>query len=254
MNEAVNRFASHPIGHITAFLARGLLAPRCLICDEPGTAEQDLCPACAHTLPWSVAACRGCALPLPPALKHQALCGTCQRHHSALHQCWAAFIYASPVDELLLRFKFHHDLAAGQLLSQLMQRALRRHVNDQALPQALIPIPLHRARLRQRGYDQALELAKPLARELGLPLRQGLHRQRATQPQSELDAAARRRNLRGAFTAHPPLPKHVVLIDDVMTTGATLQAAAQALHHVGVERVDAWVCARVLVPTSKPNK
>ena len=111
-----------------------------------------------------------------------------------------------------------------------------------------MPIPLHRSRLRQRGYDQALELAKPLARALGVPLRNDLLRRRhATAPQSELHADERQRNLRDAFVTNAGvvLPAHVALVDDVMTTGATLHAAATALHRAGVARVDAWVCARV---------
>ena len=118
-------------------------------------------------------------------------------------------------------------------------------------PDALIAIPLHRARLRQRGYDQALELAKPLARALRLPLLPDrLVRDRDTAPQSRLDAVQRRRNLRRAFAVDTTsaLPAHVALIDDVMTTGATLHAAAHALQRAGVARVDAWVCARVPAP------
>ncbi|MGO1069784.1 ComF family protein [Lysobacter sp. CA199] len=116
-------------------------------------------------------------------------------------------------------------------------------------PPVLIPIPLHRTRLRERGYDQALEIARPLARELRLPLlSQGLIRRRDTPAQSRLDAAHRRRNLQGAFAWREtvPVPAYVVLVDDVMTTGATLQAAARTLRRAGVQRVDAWVCARVL--------
>ncbi|NUO77036.1 MAG: ComF family protein [Lysobacter sp.] len=112
----------------------------------------------------------------------------------------------------------------------------------------LIAVPLSRARLRQRGYDQARELARPLARALGLPLLDdALRRLRDTAPQSSLDGLARRRNLRGAFAAAFPAapPARVLLIDDVMTTGATLHAAATALRRAGVPRVEAWVCARV---------
>ena len=114
-------------------------------------------------------------------------------------------------------------------------------------PAALVPVPLHHRRLRQRGYDQALELARPLARALDLPLLAGhLQRHRATVPQSELDAAARRRNVRGAFGVADgtALPRHVALVDDVMTTGATLAEAARALRRAGVSRVDLWVAAR----------
>ncbi|MCG8275157.1 ComF family protein [Stenotrophomonas sp. NLF4-10] len=218
-----------------------LFPPTCLVCTEPAAAGRDLCAACAAGLPWLDSACRRCALPLPAAESAGTLCGACWQARAPLQQVHAALLYAAPVDGLLRRFKFHHDLAAGRLLAQLMGERLA--AADP--PQALVPVPLHRSRLRQRGYDQALELARPLARHLQLPLLAGLRRVRATAAQSELDAATRRRNLRAAFVAAGPLPPHVALVDDVMTTGATLHAAARALRRAGVTRVDAWVCARV---------
>jgi ComF family protein len=114
-------------------------------------------------------------------------------------------------------------------------------------PDALVPVPLHRTRLRSRGYDQALELAKPLARALKLPIRTDLlARTRPTSAQSSLHAAERQGNLRGAFGATSALtpPLHIALVDDVITTGATLHAAAHALLEIGPIRVDAWACAR----------
>ena len=158
--------------------------------------------------------------------------------------CRAAFVYGFPVDRLLPRLKFHRGLAPGRLLASVMANAWR----DRERPQALVPVPLHKSRLRERGYDQALELARPLAKSLEVPLRTDLLvRNKATSPQSRLDAAARRRNLRDAFLVctKRPLPSHVALLDDVMTTGATLHAAARALKRTGVRRVDARVCARV---------
>ncbi|MFK3648283.1 ComF family protein [Lysobacter enzymogenes] len=124
-----------------------------------------------------------------------------------------------------------------------------RPAHSDAPTAILIPVPLHRSRLRQRGYDQALELARPLSRRLGLSVcASGLHRARDTPPQSRLDAAQRRRNLAEAFVwiADAPPPAHAILIDDVLTTGATLHAAALALRRAGAQRVDAWVCARTL--------
>ncbi|WP_269789792.1 ComF family protein [Stenotrophomonas sp. Iso1] len=217
-----------------------LFPPRCLVCAEPGVAGRDLCAACNAGLPWPVASCRRCALPLAVADDDQR-CGACRQRDSPLNEVRAAFIYAAPVDGLLRRFKFHQDLAAGRLLAGLMCTRLA----DVERPVALVPVPLHVSRLRQRGYDQALELARPLSRGLGVPLWHGLQRVRATAPQSELDAAARHRNLRSAFAVQAPVPAHVVLVDDVMTTGATLHAAATTLRSAGVARVDAWVCARV---------
>lgn len=186
-------------------------------------------------------ACTRCAQPLPA---DDPVCGACLRRPPPLDRVIAAFDYGFPVDRLLPRFKFHRDLAAGALLGACLATAT---VNA-ARPTALVPIPLHTARLRERGYDQALELARLLARRHDLPLRTDLlARVRATEPQSRLDAKARRRNLRHAFAVHclPDAPAHVVLVDDVMTTGATLHAAAHALRRAGVHRVDAWVCARV---------
>ena len=225
--------------------ARLLWPARCLVCDAPGADGLDLCEACSAALPWNRCACARCAMPLPAgAWDPTSACGPCLRHPPPLAAVHAACVYAAPIDRLLPRFKFHNDLAAGRLLAQLMAEAFA------ALPRpaALLPIPLHRARLRRRGYDQALELARPLARALDLPLLEStLVRARATPPQSRLDARQRRRNLRGAFAVRTgtPLPAHVVLVDDVMTTGATLHAAAAALRRAGVARVDAWVCARV---------
>lgn len=237
----VNRIQGAPVDGWWHRLGARLCPARCLACGEAALAGRDLCAACATALPWNDAACGRCALPLPVAA---ACCGACLQHPPPLQAVHAAFRYAAPVDRLLPRFKFHRDLAAGRLLADAM--ALRFAALPP--PDALLPVPLHRGRLRRRGYDQALELARPLARALDLPLLPAaLLRQRPTRAQSELDAAARRRNLRGAFavSATGPLPAHVVLVDDVMTTGATLHAAASALRRAGVARVDAWVCARV---------
>lgn len=232
--------------------ARLLWPNRCLVCAAPGVDGMDLCAGCATALPWNRTACVRCATPLPVSAAG-LVCGHCLRLEAAiargrlrwpLAEVRAAFVYASPMDRLLPRFKFHHDLAAGALLSQLMAGAF----SNLPRPQALVPVPLHRARLRRRGYDQALELAQPLAQVLELPLRLDLLRRvRSTAPQSELDAAARRRNLRGAFAMREDaiVPAHVALVDDVMTTGATLHAAATALKKAGVDRIDAWICARV---------
>ncbi len=229
--------------------ARLLWPSLCQVCQSPGLEGLDLCGACLDALPWNMSACPHCALPLA----RPEPCGACLRRAAALARrgkapaldaVRAGVVYAAPIDRLLLRFKFHRDLAAGALLSQLLAEAAVRWPR----PDALVPVPLHRSRLRRRGYDQALELARPLGRALQLPVRAGLlQRVRATAPQSELRAGARRRNLRHAFaaTGNAPLPAHVVLVDDVMTTGATLQAAADALRRAGVQRVDAWVCARV---------
>lgn len=223
-------------------LARRWWPAHCLVCREAVEAAGiDLCTTCRDALPWQRHACPRCALPLgAPA----PACGACLRRPPPVTETRAVFRYEPPLDRLLPRLKFHDDLAAGRLCAGLMADVLAAAPR----PDALVPLPLHRARLRSRGFDQTLELARPLAWTLALTLRDDLLvRARATAPQSRLDAAARRRNLRGAFSVRTgrPMPAHVALVDDVMTTGATLHAAADALRRAGVARVDAWVCARV---------
>jgi ComF family protein len=241
MPEPVNPTAPRAVDGAWRRWLRARWPSHCLACGEGDHGDRDLCRACAAALPWNRVACPSCALPLPaPA----AACGRCLRRTPPLQRVIAACVYARPLDRLLPRFKFHGDLAAGRLLGQLMVEACA----SMPRPGALVPLPLHRSRLRQRGYDQALELARPLALAFDLPLRvDALLRCRPTAPQSELSALQRRRNVRRAFAVHPEhaLPAHVALVDDVMTTGATLHAAATALRRAGVQRVDAWVCARV---------
>ena len=241
MPHPVNQTAAHGVYGWTSRLFDRLLPSRCLVCSERGAIGRDLCPTCCESLPWLTTSCARCALPLGVDAE---LCGDCLRRPPPQTATRAAFVYRTPLDRLLPRAKFHGDLAGLRLLSALMGDSL----GDAERPETLAPIPLHRDRLRRRGYDQALELARPLARRLGLPLRDDLLRRvRATAAQSRLDAGARRRNLRGAFEvrAGASLPAHVALIDDVMTTGATARSAALALRRAGVQRVDVWVCARV---------
>lgn len=245
MNAAVN----FSLSKLVDGMLRQLWPPSCIACGMAGDAAsgRDLCATCHAALPWNRHACRRCALPLPVADAGN-LCGSCQQTPSPLLDgVTASFAYAAPLDRLLPMFKFHQSMAAGRLLSGLMAESL----HDAAVSAgsaALVPIPLHHRRLRQRGYDQALELARPLARVLGLPLACNvLTRPKLTGAQSRLDKSARAQNLAGAFVVKPgtALPAHAILVDDVMTTGATLEAAAHALRVAGVVRVEAWVCARV---------
>jgi len=235
----VNQSLWRKVDHWLDRAGRLLLPPRCLLCQQPGADNHDLCTACAASLsPYP--ACRQCALPLPEAAP---ACGRCLRRPPPYTHTLALGLYRFPLDRLLPRFKFHADLAAGRELARRLAAAAQ-HAER---PQALLPVPLHPQRLRERGYNQALELARPLARALDLPLlRDALQRQRATAAQAQLSAGARRRNVRGAFAVSPnaPLPAHVALVDDVMTTGATLAECSRVLLRAGVQRVDLWVVAR----------
>lgn len=217
-----------------------VLPPRCLLCGAAGADGLDLCADCNAELPRNRLCCARCALPLATAAP---LCGECVRQAPPWDAAWVPFRYGWPLDRLESRYKFGADLAAGRVLSTLWQREPRPSV----LPQLLLTVPLHRSRLRQRGYNQALELARPLARRLGVPMRHDLlQRVRATEAQTELDASHRRRNVRGAFALREGavLPAHVTVLDDVMTTGATVAECARVLRRAGVARIDVWALAR----------
>jgi ComF family protein len=221
-------------------LQRFALPLHCLLCGAPGDDGLDLCRDCAVELPRNRSCCARCALPLAlPA----AVCGQCQRRPPPWDAAWVPFRYAWPLDRLESRFKFGADLAAGRVLSTLWLRDMP--AVDR--PQLIVPVPLHRSRLRQRGYNQAFELARSLARVLDLPIQHDLLlRARATTAQTELGALPRRRNVRGAFTTKAGVawPAHAALLDDVMTTGATAAECSRVLKRAGVKRVDVWALAR----------
>jgi len=218
--------------------------PHCTLCGDSGHAGLELCPACLADLPHNRLCCSICALPLPGSDAHALVCGECQRKRPAFDQCLAPFRYEGRIRELIARFKFRGDLATGRLLSTLLGNFLAEA--DLGGVEALIPVPLHPSRLHERGYNQALELARPLVRRLGvtlLPL--ACRRARATPPQSGLDQRERRRNLRGAFETTSPInARHLVVLDDVMTTGTTVGELAKVLKRAGAQRVDVWALAR----------
>lgn len=217
-----------------------LMPPVCVLCGSVGANALDLCPACRHTLPWLDAHCARCALPLTGAA---ALCGRCQTQPPAFEQCLAAFSYHAPVDHLLQQLKFNGRLEMAQLLGRVMADWLAA-VSD-ARPDHLIPVPLHDSRLRERGFNQALELARPVAKRLGLPLDiHSCRRTQATEPQTGLPRKARLKNIKGAFEVVRPVNGHVVIIDDVMTTGSTAHELAKMLRQAGADSVEVWVCAR----------
>ena len=226
-----------------AAAGRFFLPPRCIVCEGPGRGIRELCDGCHRSLVSNAACCSRCALPLPAMTP---LCGQCQTKPPPWHDVWVPFVYAWPLDALESRFKFSGSLAAGRVLAACWLSSGVPPV----MPDLLVPVPLHASRLRKRGYNQALELARPLARHLGLPLAHDvLTRARPTGAQTELDAAARATNVRAAFAVkRMPAQKHVAIVDDVMTTGATLAECARVLLAAGVARVDVWALARTPLP------
>ncbi len=226
---------------LNQFSQRLLLPGSCALCGALVRTDLALCGACAAELPRNQACCALCALPLSVAVP---CCGRCLKKRLLITRIVAPFQYAHPIDSLVLRFKKRGDLACGALLAALFSQEFAATYLDQ-MPQALVPVPLHDARLRVRGFDQARLLAQAMGKATTRPIMTGLLRTRDTGTQGGLSATARVRNVAGAFVASGfNAVQHVALIDDVATTAATLNACALALKRAGVKRVDAWVIAR----------
>jgi ComF family protein len=154
-------------------------------------------------------------------------------------------VYAPPADFLIKSLKFHDRPACARLMGEIIALSLQSR-DIATLPECLLPVPLHPARLRERGFNQAIAIARPLARRLGLPLDpHSLRRVRHTAAQSTLPADRRRANVRGAFEVVADLPwRHVAIVDDVVTTGHTVDELARTLRRAGVERVEVWAWAK----------
>jgi len=225
---------------------QGYLLPRvCATCGQEvescSTGEFDLCQGCLAAMPYLGHACRQCALPLAES----GVCGSCLKTPPSFEQAFSLFRYAHPIDYLIQQLKFNRRLVNARLLGALMAESLLQQ--EQRLPDIIVPVPLHRRRLHVRGYNQAVELARPVSKRLGVVMDVSCcQRLRETAVQSDLPAKQRRANIKGAFEVNGELAgKHVAIIDDVMTTGNTVAELAQVMRAAGARIVDVWVCARV---------
>ncbi|MEW6330529.1 MAG: ComF family protein [Pseudomonadota bacterium] len=216
---------------------------KCLLCLARAPGGKDLCAACDQSLPRLQAGCPRCGAP-GAATGTDAVCGECQRHPPAYDATRAVFRYAAPVDRLIQHLKYHGRLELSRVLGGYLARHLL--ASNEPLPDVLLPVPLHVSRLRQRGYNQSLEIARFVGGELRIPLdRQSAQRVRATTPQMELPRDQRRRNVHGAFEINGAFNgKRVAIVDDVMTSGHTVNALAECLRKSGAKEVRVWVVAR----------
>jgi len=217
-------------------LARSVLGQACVLC-AAASGERLLCAACVADLPLVAEACPQCAGPSPGG----AVCGACATHPPPFDATLAPWRYEFPVDRLVLALKFGRRLALAEAFgAALAGRAAGQRVD------ALVPMPLGDARLAERGFNQALEIARHLARAAGFALAPGLARRvRDTAPQTGLPHAARAANVRGAFECGADAAgRALAVIDDVMTTGASVAELARTLKRAGATRVEAWVVAR----------
>ncbi|MCB1826915.1 MAG: ComF family protein [Coxiellaceae bacterium] len=215
----------------------------CMLCLSSHRSPDVICEPCLHALPWMGHHCFTCAQPLPV---QQQYCGRCITLSAPYHTILAPFYYQQPLSMLVSALKFSNHLGMAYTFARLMMPILLRHYQDYPWPQCIIPVPLHRSRLVQRGYNQALEISNYLARAFSIPIKRfDCQRNRATESQRELKRERRWQNLAGAFSTTNELPyQHVAIVDDVVTTESTIRAVCDSLQSAGVRNIDVWCIAR----------
>jgi len=222
---------------------QALLPNACVFCGARRRhGERSICGPCCVDLPWIDSACSRCAAPTVTQLPQGVLCAACQQHPPPFEAAVAPLTYAFPVDAAIKAMKFRRKLSYGPVFANILGASLTK------LPagiDAVLPVPLHWRRQALRGFNQAEELAKPIGRFSGIPLIRNVYRVRATPYQSGLAAERRLGNLQGAFAVRGVLhARHVLVIDDVITTGETCSQIARSLLDAGAARVSILAIAR----------
>lgn len=223
-----------------------LCPPACALCAAPGA---PLCAACRSDATARIrSACPRCAIPLPPR-QPMPLCGRCLKRPPGFDRTLAAALYEAPFTRLIHGLKYGATLAYAPMLADLLHDRVVATI-DEIRIDVVLPVPLSRRRMAERGFNQSIEIARRLARRLDRPLDvRSVLRVVDTAPQAALPFDARRRNIRGAFSVvdgcrHTLVGSHVAIVDDVMTTGATLDELARTLKRAGVASVSCLIVAR----------
>ncbi len=215
------------------------LQKNCLLCDT--ASNRDFCEPCYHSLPQLPAdRCSNCLLPITASRR----CGACLAKPPAFTRAIAALRYAFPVDALIHALKYRTNLAITPVLAELLIEQLALSTP----PDFIVPMPLHPARLKERGFNQAVEISRHIAKQYQITLLyDACKRIRDTPSQTGLTWKARKKNIRNAFSCEMDLSgKHIAVVDDVMTTGATLNELARVLRKCGAREISSWVIARAL--------
>lgn len=228
------------------WLKKKLVSRHCLLCLSPTNSKYLLCSPCEQDLSRNTKYCIVCALPFSGSqtTKHALTCGKCQTKPPHYATSVIPYLYAPPIKQLISQLKFHGNLTYAPLLAHTFIQSINHRKNT--LPDCIIPIPLHKTRLRERGFNQAIELARIISKQLNIKLDYSLcHRKKPTPFQSGLSAKQRQLNLKNAFSITKEHNyKHVAIFDDVVTTGTTVNELAKQLKLSGVETVEVWAIAR----------
>lgn len=223
-----------------------LFPSTCILCNALSDRKLDLCSACENDLPFLKNCCLRCAQSLPEG---QTICGVCLNNPLPVAvQTFALFNYQAPIKQLLLSLKFNNRLVNAKILGEMLANYLDDKYKNQDKPEVIIPVPLHPARLHERGYNQALELARLVAKKLKIPIDKcSAKRIKNTLAQALLPAKKRTQNIKQGFDIDKVrvMPyKHVAVVDDVITTGNTATELCKTLYRVGINKIDVWCVAK----------
>ncbi|MDH5377289.1 MAG: ComF family protein, partial [Gammaproteobacteria bacterium] len=215
---------------------------QCSLCADSVSLNQLLCGPCLEDMRRVQPGCAVCADALDGISGTEMVCGRCQQHRPSFDETYAAFVYQPPMTRLLWQFKFRARFDIGNFFCHQMVRDLV----PKDRPDYLISVPMHTTAIKERGYNQSAYLANLLARELKRPVYHDVYERNTTKtPQHQLNLKHRKRNLQDAFIlAKPRAGKHVAIVDDVITTGATMEVLAAPLKAFGVERISVWAVCR----------
>lgn len=212
----------------------------CVLCQQYHRGSFAVCQHCNDLFKRIDNACYYCALPLPDA--KFLVCGDCSKKKPAIDHTITGYSFEEPLRTLVHEFKYHDAFYLRTFLAKLMLDALSEKI---VTTQCLVPVPLHPKRLQQRGFNQAAELAKLLAKQLNIPCELALCKKIIhTPPQANLSGKQRRKNLHQAFQVKTNSYHHITLVDDLLTTGSTVNELASIFKQQGVIQVDVWCCAR----------
>ncbi|MGB7815809.1 MAG: ComF family protein [Methylotenera sp.] len=238
MQQLNNWLKNNHLSNYGSFI-NAILKQHCLLCASPGGNIHAVCRACLNDLPWHPkTSCPQCGLS-----SSGQVCGSCISSPPDFDATQAVFLYAYPIDAMMQRYKYGSLLNISQTFGQLLSQKINIDSVD-----LIIPMPMHHARIKERGFNQALEIAKVLTKNHKEKLDyKSAERQKLTPPQASLPLKKRVKNIKGAFKVNGDLTgKRIAIVDDVMTTGASLNELAKTLKKAGASHVECWVIARTL--------
>ena len=226
--------------------------PRCQLCASSQNlcCSNQLCTACMSDIRLNKVACQICAVPIGFSSFESGLqstiCAQCTTSRPVFDSSWSPFIYAQPLEWMIQQLKFNAKLNIAPLLSSLMEVSMPQSLYKEMKPDVIIPMPLHNKRLKQRGFNQSYLLIKPIAKKINLPIDlSSCERVRDTEHQTGKNALQRKLNIKNAFKfINTNNYQHVVIFDDVVTTGSSVSELSKTLKNAGVKRVDIWSLAR----------